>query len=75
MWFIIFNYKINLLMKALVTCQVVERTVHQDRSVSYRISDFGKYVLELWELILDKIRDNFKDKKSELLSIVQQQQN
>ncbi len=63
--------KFHLLIKALVTCQVVDRTVHQDRSVSYQISDFGKYVLELSEPILDKIRDTFKDKKSELLSITQ----
>ncbi len=64
--------KFHVLMKALVTCQVIDKKVHQDRSVTYKVSDFGKYVLELSEPILDKIRDNFKDKKSELLSMVQQ---
>lgn len=64
--------KFHVLMKALVASQVLEKKVHQDRSVWYKVSDFGKYVLELSEPILDKIRDNFKDKKSELLSTVQQ---
>ena len=38
----------------------IERTVHKDRSVSYKVSDFGKYVLELSEPILDKIKENLR---------------
>jgi len=60
-------------MKALVTCQVVERKVHDDRSVSYSVSPFGQHILDLTEPIVKKIQDEFKDKDSKLLAIVKSQ--
>jgi hypothetical protein len=63
--------KFYLIMRALVMCQVVDRKVHSDRSVSYSISAFGMNVLELSEPILDKIKEKMKDKESLLLSAVQ----
>ena len=56
------------LIKALVLCQVVEKKVHTDRSVSYSLSQFGKNVLELSEPILEEIKERFKDKDSILLT-------
>jgi len=63
--------KFYVIMRALVICQVVDRKVHVDRSVSYSISPFGRNVLELSEPILDKIKEKMKDKESLLLSAVQ----
>jgi hypothetical protein len=67
--------KFYLIMRALVMCQVVDRKVHSDRSVSYKISPFGMNVLDLSEPILDKIREKMKDKESLLLSAVQRRMN
>jgi DNA-binding HxlR family transcriptional regulator len=63
--------RFHVLMKALVLCQVVDRKVHDDRSVSYSISPFGKNVLELSEPLLHKIKEAVKDKNSALLSLIQ----
>jgi hypothetical protein len=63
--------KFYVTIRALVMCQVVDRKVHTDRSVSYRVSPFGRNVLELSEPILDKIKEKMKDKESLLLSAVQ----
>ena len=63
--------RFHVLMKALVLCQVVDRKVHDDRSVSYSISPFGKNVLELSEPLLHKIKETVKDKDSALLSLIQ----
>ena len=63
--------KFYVIMRALVMCQVVDRKVHADRSVSYNISPFGRNVLELSEPILDQIKEKMKDKESLLLSAVQ----
>ena len=59
------------LIKALELCQVVERTVHKDRTVSYKISPFGENVLRLSEPIIKEIQQEFKDKESTLLEAVQ----
>ena len=63
--------KFHPIMKALVLCQVVDRKVSTDRSVSYKISQFGEHVLKLSEPLLDRIKEEIKDKNSGLLSIVQ----
>jgi len=63
--------KFHPIMKALVLCQVVDRKVHPDRSVSYKVSPFGKNVLALSEPLLERIKEEFKDKDSALLSIAQ----
>jgi hypothetical protein len=65
--------KFHNLMKALVLSQVVERKVHQDRSVSYSISPFGKHILKLSEPLLAKIQEEFKTKDSMLLNLAQEQ--
>jgi predicted transcriptional regulator len=44
------------IMRQLVKYLIIERTVNQDRTVSYKISDFGKNVLELSQPLLQKIR-------------------
>ena len=59
------------LIKALEVCQVIERTVHKDRTVSYKISPFGQNVMKLSEPIVQKIQQEFKDKDSKLLEVVQ----
>ena len=58
------------LMKALVLSLVVDRKVHEDRSVSYSISPFGRNVLELSEPILDRIKEEVKEKDSTLLTLM-----
>jgi hypothetical protein len=63
--------RFHVVMKALVLCQVVDRKVHDDRSVSYSISPFGKNVLELSEPLLHRIKDAVKDKDSALLALIQ----
>jgi DNA-binding IclR family transcriptional regulator len=63
--------KFHVVMKALVLCQILEKKVHQDRSVWYSISPFGKNVLRLSEPLVEKIQEKMKDKNSALLSVVQ----
>ena len=65
--------KFHNIMKALVLCQVVERRVHDDRSVSYSISPFGKNILKMSEPLLAKIQEEFKNKDSMLLNLAQEQ--
>lgn len=60
------------LMKALVLSGVVDKKVHQDRSVWYNISTFGKNVLDLSEPLVEKINEKFKQKDSLLLALIQQ---
>jgi len=59
------------LMKALVMCQVVDKRVHQDRSVTYEISNLGMNLLDLSEPLIEEIGETFKDKESMLLASIQ----
>ena len=43
----------------LVQSQLIDRIVHNDRTVSYRISDLGRFILEDSEDILDKVKQVF----------------
>lgn len=64
--------RFHLLMKALVVSHVLDKKVHQDRSVSYSISPFGKNILDLSEPLLKKIKVTFKNTDSALISAAQQ---
>jgi DNA-binding HxlR family transcriptional regulator len=66
--------RFHVIMRTLVICQVVDRKVHEDRSVSYSISPFGKNLLQLSEPLLNKIAEEFKDKESLLLNMVHQKE-
>ena len=66
--------RFHAIMKTLVICQVVDRKVHEDRSVSYSISPFGKNLLQLSKPLLNKIAEEFKDKESLLLNMVHQKE-
>ena len=46
----------HLTMKQLLKCAVVEKTVGDDRGVTYSIGPFGKHVLELSKPLLSKIK-------------------
>lgn len=52
--------KFHQMIKALVTCLVVEREVYPDRHVSYKISTFGKDILELSKPLLNEIKEKFE---------------
>lgn len=43
----------------LTKANLIDRIVHDDRTVSYKISDFGKFILEDSQDILDKIKEVF----------------
>jgi DNA-binding HxlR family transcriptional regulator len=59
------------MMKALELCDIVERDVHKDRSVHYKLAPFGQHVLKLSEPLIQKIQQEFKGKESTLLEAVQ----
>lgn len=59
--------KFHIVVKALVSCLVLDRYVHPDRSVSYRISPFGKNILELSEPLLKTIKKTFSEKPPEIV--------
>lgn len=44
------------LMRQLVKYQIIEKIVGQDRGVSYKISTFGKNVLEISEQLLKELK-------------------
>lgn len=48
-------------MKELVRYAIIDRTVNQDRSVSYNISSFGLHVLDLSSKLLDQIKQNVNE--------------
>jgi len=44
------------IMKELVKCMIVEKTVGEDRGVTYSIDPFGKNVLDLSKPLLAKVK-------------------